>query len=192
MGTPRPSFFDELMPIGIRLITSTPQATATSTTPAPTSDVARLVACWLEPHWVSIVVAAVAWGSPALSQAVRAMLNDCSPTWLTQPPTTWPISAGSMPERATTSRCTCGQQVGGVHGGQAAATAADGRAHGFDDHDVRHARQRTGRPPPPAKTERLARGRGVATPVRSGAAPARGDGERAHVRGGRRPTVLAS
>ena len=28
------------------------------------------------------------------------MLKLCSPTWLTQPPTTWPTSAGSMPVRA--------------------------------------------------------------------------------------------
>ena len=85
---PRPSFFEELMPIGIRLITSTPQASATSTTPAPTSDEARFVACWLEPHCVSMVVAAVDIGRPAASQAVRVTLKLCSPTWLTQPPTT--------------------------------------------------------------------------------------------------------
>ena len=47
-----------LEPIGTRLMTSTPQATATSTTPAPTRPVARLVACCDEPHWVSTVVAA--------------------------------------------------------------------------------------------------------------------------------------
>ena len=76
------------MPIGIRLITSTPQARATSTTPAPTSEEARFVACWLEPHCVSMVVAAVDIGSPAASHAVRVTLKLCSPTWLTQPPTT--------------------------------------------------------------------------------------------------------
>ena len=36
---------------GTRLMTSTPQATATSTTPEPTRLVARLVACCDEPHW---------------------------------------------------------------------------------------------------------------------------------------------
>ena len=85
---PRPSFFDELEPIGIRLISSTPHATATSTTPEAISEVAKLVACWLEPHWVSTVVAAVSSGSPAESHAVRVTLKLCSPTWLTQPPTT--------------------------------------------------------------------------------------------------------
>ena len=72
--------------MGTRLMTSTPQATATSTTPEATRLVARLVACWEEPHWVSTVVAATCSGRPAVSQAVRAMLNDCMPTWLTQPP----------------------------------------------------------------------------------------------------------
>ena len=85
---PRPCFFEPLLPMGTRLITSTPQAMATSTTPEPTSDVARLVACWLDPHCVSIVVAAVLIGRPAASQAVRVTLNACSPTWLTHPPTT--------------------------------------------------------------------------------------------------------
>jgi hypothetical protein len=48
--------------------------------PAPSE-----VACWLEPHWLSIVVCGTSKGSPCESHAVRAMLNDCSPTWETQP-----------------------------------------------------------------------------------------------------------
>ena len=113
IGVPRPSFFDEFEPIGIRLMSSTPHAIATSTTPEPTSEVARLVACWLEPHCVSTVVAAVSSGSPAESQAVRVMLKLCSPTWLTQPPTTWPISAGSMPVRSINADCTVARTVAG-------------------------------------------------------------------------------
>jgi len=58
----------------MRLIDSTPQATATSTAPEEISPAARLVACWPDPHWVSIVVEATPSGSPAASQAVRAML----------------------------------------------------------------------------------------------------------------------
>ena len=46
----------------------------------PTSAAARLVACWLDPHCVSTVVAAVDSGSPAASQAragdVEALLAD--------------------------------------------------------------------------------------------------------------------
>ena len=64
-------------------MTSTPQATATSTTPEPTRLVARLVACWDEPHWLSTVVAATEMGRPAVSHAVRATLKACMPTWLT-------------------------------------------------------------------------------------------------------------
>src|SRR4029450_5799562 len=103
MGTPSPSLRDEFDPIGTRDISSTPQAIATSTTPEPTRLVAMFVACCDAPHWVSTVVAAVVSGSPALSQAVRPMLKDCSPTWLTHPVTTWPTTDGSMPVRCTNS-----------------------------------------------------------------------------------------
>ncbi len=106
MGTPNPSRLELFEPIGMRLIDSTPHATATSTTPPATSAVARFVACCEEPHWVSTVVAATDMGSPAVSQAVRVTSKDCSPTWLTQPPTTWPTSDGSMPVRSTSSRST--------------------------------------------------------------------------------------
>ena len=80
-----------------------------------------------------------------MSHAVRVMLNACSPTWLTQPPTTWPTSAGSMPERSTSSPVHVGQQVGGVDGRQAAVPRRPiGDADGFDDHDVGHRRQPMG------------------------------------------------
>ena len=65
IGMPRPSSLRPLDPIGIRLMTSTPQATATSTTPLATRAVARLVACCEEPHWVSTVVLATDCGRPA-------------------------------------------------------------------------------------------------------------------------------
>src|SRR5215831_389645 len=92
--------------MGTWLMSSMPQATATSTTPLATRLLARLVACWDEPHWLSTVVAGVVMGRPAVSQLVRATLNDCMPTWLTQPPTTWPTSTGSMPDRCTSSAST--------------------------------------------------------------------------------------
>ena len=117
---------------------STPQATATSTTPPATRAVARLVACWDEPHCVSTVVAATSMGRPAVSHAVRVMLKDCSPTWLTQPPTTWPTSAGSIPVRSTSSASTVASRSAGCTRGQAAVAAADGGADGVDDHDVGH------------------------------------------------------
>ena len=123
----------------MRLITSTPQARATSTTPAPTSDDARLVACWLDPHCVSTVVAAVDSGRPAASHAVRVTLKLCSPTWLTQPPTTWSIG-GRVDARALDDRPLDGaEQLGRVDAGQAAAAPPDGRADGIDDDDVNDA-----------------------------------------------------
>jgi hypothetical protein len=64
----------------MRVIISTPHASTRSSMPAPTSPAASVVACWLEPHWLSTVVAATSCGSPCASHAVRAMLNDCSPT----------------------------------------------------------------------------------------------------------------
>ena len=116
-------------------MTSTPHARATSTTPAPTSDDARLVACWLEPHWVSIVVAGVVIGRPAASHAVRVTLKLCSPTWLTQPPTTWPIGA-RVDARALDDRLLHdAEQLGGMDAGQAATAATDRGADGIDDDD---------------------------------------------------------
>ena len=88
---------------GTRLMTSTPQATATSTT--PDADERRRRGWW--PAATSRTGCRRWWrrpssGRPAASHAVRAMLNVCSPTWLTQPPTTWPIAPG---------RCRCARRA---------------------------------------------------------------------------------
>ncbi len=100
-------------PRGILLIISIPQLRALSTTPPLISAVARLVACWDDPHWASTVVAATSMGSPAESHAVRAMLKVWGPTWPTQPPITWPTSAGSMPLRSTAASCTAPSRSAG-------------------------------------------------------------------------------
>ena len=42
-------------------------------------------ACWLEPHWRSMVVAGTDSGYPAARTALRPTLSDCSPTCMTQP-----------------------------------------------------------------------------------------------------------
>ncbi len=63
----------------------------------------KWLACWAEPHWQSTVVAAVSYGRPALSQALRVTLEACSPAWVTQPPTTCSTAPGSRPDRLTTS-----------------------------------------------------------------------------------------
>src|SRR5688572_2353752 len=100
LGKARPGPAFTLEPRGIRLIDSTPQEITTSAAPEAMSAAPTLVACCEEPHWLSTVVAATDRGRPAVSHAVRAMLNDCSPTWVTQPPTIWSTPAGSMPDRS--------------------------------------------------------------------------------------------
>src|SRR5712692_2827130 len=111
MARPGPFLTDD--PSGTRLIASTPHPMATSTVPEPMRLAARLVACWLDPHWLSTVVAAVEMGMPAASQAVRPMLNDCSPAWLTQPVTTCSTTAGSMPDRAISDSRTAPSRSAG-------------------------------------------------------------------------------
>ena len=76
-------------------------------------------------------------GSPAASQAVRAdveaLLADLADAAADDLADLGRIDAGALDERLQHG----GQQVGRVHGGQAAAAAPDGRADGIDDHDVR-------------------------------------------------------
>ena len=136
IGTPRPSFFDEFEPIGTRLITSTPHAIATSTTPAADErggEVGRLLA---RP---ALRVDGGGRGrlraARRASHAVRVTLKLCSPTWLTQPPTTWPTSAGSMPVRAMSSDWTMPSSSAGCIDDEATVALADRRADGVDDHD---------------------------------------------------------
>ena len=61
----------------------------------------KWTACWDEPHCRSTEVAGTCQGRPPAIQALRATLLDCSPTWLTQPPTTSSTRPGSTPVRST-------------------------------------------------------------------------------------------
>ncbi len=85
---------------------STPQESTRFSSPEPTSPAARVLACWLDPHWLSTVVAPTSRGRPAESHAVRTTLKACSPTWDTQPPTTWSTAPASTPARSTAARST--------------------------------------------------------------------------------------
>ena len=58
---------------------------------------AKCTACWLEPHWRSIVVPGPTRGSRRRAAALRAALTPCSPTCETQPQMTSSTSAGSTP-----------------------------------------------------------------------------------------------
>src|SRR4029079_8523285 len=90
-------------PIGTRVMTSTPAATTTSYAPAMTPCAAKWAACWLDPHWRSIVVPGTVSGHPAASTALRATLTACSPTCITHPITTSSTIPGSIPVRSTSA-----------------------------------------------------------------------------------------
>jgi hypothetical protein len=62
------------LPIGTRLIDSTPPATTTSAWPLTTVAAAKATACWEEPHCRSMVVPGTDSGHPAASAATRPML----------------------------------------------------------------------------------------------------------------------
>ena len=113
-----------------------PHDSATSTTPDPTIDAARLVACCDDPHWLSTVVAATSSGSPALSQAVRAMLNVCSPTWLTHPPIDLTDLERVDPGPVDRGLLHRPQEHGRVHGGEPSVAPAERGSHRFDHYDV--------------------------------------------------------
>ncbi len=88
------------LPMGTRLMVSTPPAITTSFWPEITVAAANATACWLDPHARLTVVAGTDTGQPAAKTAVRATIPACSPTWLTQPHTTSSTVAGSRPVRS--------------------------------------------------------------------------------------------
>jgi len=94
----------EPLPSGTRDMASTPQPMPMSMTPVATMVATMWLACWEDPHWQSTVVAAVSYGRPMASQAVRAGFMDCSPAWVTVPPTICSTQSGWIPVRARSSR----------------------------------------------------------------------------------------
>ena len=95
------------LPIGTRLIDSTPPATTTSYCPAMSPAAAKCTACWLDPHCRSTVTPVTVSGQPAASSAVRAMSSVCSPTCDTQPQTTSSTTVGSIPLRCASDFRMC-------------------------------------------------------------------------------------
>ncbi len=133
---PSPSALFPDAPIGTRLIASTPHASATSTTPEPTSDVARLVACWLEPHWVSTVVLATLsgrpGGQPGRAADVERLLADLADAAGDDLADLGGVDAVALDDRPLHVR----EDLGGVEGGQATIALSDRGANGIDDHDI--------------------------------------------------------
>src|SRR5215211_2391763 len=68
---------------------------------------AKWTACWLEPHWRSMVVAGTDSGKPAPSTAFRAMFMLCSSTWRTHPAITSSTSSESIPVLSTSAERVC-------------------------------------------------------------------------------------
>jgi hypothetical protein len=107
-----------------------------STTPEPTSDDARLVACWLEPHWVSTVVLATLSGrssrQPGRTADVEGLLADLADAAgddLADLGGIDPVAVDDRPLHA-------GEGLGGVKGGQSTVALPDRGAEGIDDHDI--------------------------------------------------------
>ena len=136
MGSGRSSSLTIVAPSGILLIISMPQLSALSTTPPFTSAAARLVACCDEPHWASTVVAATSRGSPAREprgpgdvEGLRADLAHAAADDLADQ---GGVDAAAL-DRRDLHRA---EQVGRVHGAQAAVALAERRAHRLHDDDV--------------------------------------------------------
>ena len=110
-----------LAPSRTRLIASMPQAMPMLIAPAAISPAMRWLACWPQPHWQSTVVAPTCSGRPAVSHAMRVMLLDCSPDWVTHPPMTCSTSPVSMPAFSTRCLLHGTQQFGGVQARQPTA-----------------------------------------------------------------------
>ena len=77
------------LPMGTRVMFSTPQAITTSAAPELMMLCANVVDCWDEPHWESMVMHGVSMAPPLASHAVRVMFMPWDASLLTQPPTTW-------------------------------------------------------------------------------------------------------
>ena len=122
----------------MRLITSTPEARATSTTPAPTSDGGQ----------VGGLLAAAALGvdggggdghrqtggQPGRAGDVEALLADLADAAADDLADLVRVDPGALDDRLLDDA----EQLGGVHGGQAAAATPDGGADGIDDDNVAH------------------------------------------------------
>ena len=106
--------------------------------PAMTPCAAKLIACWLLPHWRSTVVPGTVSGKPAPSSALRAMLTAWSPTWVHRAGDDV-VDLGRVDARcARPAREAVREQVDGQHVVQRAAglALADRGAYRADDDGV--------------------------------------------------------
>ena len=101
------------MPIGTRVMLSTPAAMTMSCVPDITACAAKCSACCELPHWRSIVTAGTLSGSDEASTMLRPTWKLCSPAWLTQPTMTSSIAAGSIPDCPTSASSTAAPRSAG-------------------------------------------------------------------------------
>ena len=121
------------VPIGTRVMLSTPAAMTTSWVPLITACAAKWSACCELPHWRSMVTAGTLSGSVEASTMLRPIWKLCSPIWLTQPTMTSSTAAGSIPLRSTSAFEHRGAKVGRMPFAQRAAALAARGADGLDD-----------------------------------------------------------
>ena len=127
-------------PSGTRVIISTPQASTRSSMPAPIRPAASVVACWLEPHWLSIVVAGdldrQALREPGGARDVEGLLahlRDAAADDLAD-------RAGIDPGALDRGALHGAEQIGRMQPRETALAAADRGTHGVDDEDFLHGR----------------------------------------------------
>ena len=124
--------------MGTELITSTPPAITRSWVPDITAWAAKCTACCAEPHCRSRVVPGTVSGSPAaeprVPRDVASLGSDLVDTAEDDVVDGRGIHVDTVEERPE----DVGPEVVGVYGAQAAASAADGGADGFDDERFRH------------------------------------------------------
>ena len=94
------------LPMGTRLMASTPPPTANSASPDFTLAAAMFTASRPEAQKRLIWTPATDWAQPALSTAVRAMSAPCSPTGETQPRMTSSTREVSSPLRSRRASST--------------------------------------------------------------------------------------
>ena len=107
--------------------------------PAPIRPAASVVACWLEPHWLSIGgrrdLDREALRQPGGARDVERLLADLRDAAADDLADGGGIDAGALDRGALHGA----EQIGGMQPGETALAATDRAAHCFDDDDFLHA-----------------------------------------------------
>jgi hypothetical protein len=114
--------------------------------PAPIMPAASVVACWLEPHWLSTVVAATSRGEslrePRRARDVERLLPHLRHAAADDLPDLPWVDAGTLDGGALDDA----EKIGGMQAREAALAAADRAANGGQNDDFLHASSYTTKP----------------------------------------------